>query len=152
MWMEHTMPDRSPLVGTWRMLTWQREFADTGERIDALGADPVGFVSYSDDGRVHAIVVKRDRRVPKSVPPSANEKLELFDSMIAYAGTYTLHDDHVVHHVDASWNQAFTGTDQTRFYKLHGSTLEISAAPAPDPFTGRTVVHRMTLEKWASRP
>ena len=133
------------------MLTWQREFADTGERLDALGADPVGFVSYSDDGRVHAIVVKRDRRVPKSVPPSANEKLALFDSMLAYAGTYTLHDDHVVHHVDASWNQAFTGTDLTRFYKLHGSTLEISAAPAPDPFTGRPVVHRMTFEKWVSQ-
>jgi hypothetical protein len=71
--------------------------------------------------------------------------------MLAYAGTYTLHDDHVVHHVDASWNQAFTGTDLTRFYKLHGSTLEISAAPAPDPFTGRTVVHRMTFEKWVSQ-
>ena len=59
--MEHTMADRAQLLGTWRMLVWQREFADTGERIDALGADPVGFVSYGADGRVHAIVVKRDR-------------------------------------------------------------------------------------------
>jgi Lipocalin-like domain len=64
------MHDPSQLVGTWRMLTWRREFADTGERIDALGADPVGFVSYGADGRVHAIVVKRDRPTPASLPPS----------------------------------------------------------------------------------
>ena len=145
------MSDRSHLVGTWRMLTWRREFADTGERIDALGANPVGFVSYGADGRVHAIVVKSDRLAPRSLPPSSGEKLELFDSMLAYAGTYTLHADHVVHHLDASWNQAWTGTDQIRFYKLDGSALEIWGAPAPDPYTGRIVVHRMTFEKWASK-
>ena len=144
------MHDPSQLVGTWRMLTWRREFADTGEQIDALGADPVGFVSYGADGRVHAIVVKRDRPTPASLPPSGSEKVELFDSMLAYAGTYTLHNDHVVHHVDASWNQAFTGTDMIRFYKLDGSMLEIWGAPAPDPYTGRTVVYRITFEKWAS--
>jgi len=70
--------------------------------------------------------------------------------MLAYAGTYTLRDDHVVHHVDASWNQALTGTDLMRFYRLDGSTLEIWGAPAPDPYTGRIVVHRITFEKWAS--
>jgi lipocalin-like protein len=145
------MRDRSQLVGTWRMLTWRREFADTGERIDALGADPIGFVSYGADSRVHAIVVKRDRPSPARLPPSDSEKLELFDSMLAYAGTYTLYDDHVVHHVDASWNQALTGTDLIRFYRLDGSKLEIWGAPAPDPYTGRTVVHRITFEKWASK-
>jgi hypothetical protein len=145
------MTERSHLIGTWRMLTWRREFVDTGEQIDAQGAGPVGFVSYGADGRVHAIVVKRDRPAPRSLPPSSSEKLELFDSMLAYAGTYTLHDDHVVHHLDASWNEAWSGTDQIRFYKLDGSMLEIWGAPAPDPYTGRTVVHRMTFEKWASR-
>jgi Lipocalin-like domain len=83
-------------------------------------------------------VVKRDRPSPASLPPSGSEKVELFDSMLAYAGTYTLHNDHVVHHVDASWNQAFTGIDMIRFYKLDGSMLEIWGAPAPDPYTGRT--------------
>jgi hypothetical protein len=145
------MHDRSQLIGTWRMLTWYREFEDTGERLDGLGADPVGFVSYGADGRVHAIVLKRDRPSPAKLPPSDSEKIDLFDSMLAYAGTYTLQEDRVVHHVDASWNQALTGTDQTRFYKLDGSKLKIWSAPAPDPYTGRTVVHRITFEKWASK-
>jgi Lipocalin-like domain len=58
-WMS-AMRDAWELVGTWRMLSWRREFADTGEQIDALGANPVGFVSYSADGRVNAIVLRRD--------------------------------------------------------------------------------------------
>jgi hypothetical protein len=87
------------------MLSWRREFAGTGERIDAHGADRVGFVTYGSDGRVHAFVVKIDRPCPASFPSSPSEKVELFDSMLAYTGTYTLQDDRVVHHVDASWNQ-----------------------------------------------
>ena len=79
----------------------------------------------------------------------AEEKIELFDSMLACAGTYTLHEGHVVHHIDASWNQSLTGSEQVRFFRLTGSTLEISGAPAPDPYTGRTVVHRIVFEKWA---
>jgi hypothetical protein len=74
--------------------------------------------------------------------------LALFDSMFAYAGAYSLHDDHVVHHVDASWNQTRTGSDQVRFFELSGSTLEITTAPTPDPYTGRTVVGRVVFRKW----
>jgi hypothetical protein len=34
--------------------------------------------------------------------PTSEEKLALFDSMIAYAGRYTLDDEKVVHHIDVS--------------------------------------------------
>jgi hypothetical protein len=54
-----------------------------GERIDSLGADPVGFVNYGADGRVHAIVLKKDRPTPASLPPSDGKKLELFNLMLA---------------------------------------------------------------------
>jgi Lipocalin-like domain len=149
MWKELRMPDRSVLVGTWRMLTWRREFDDTGETIDALGADPIGFVSYGSDGRVHAMVVRRDRLAPRKLPPTVDEAVQLFGSMLAYTGTYTLYEDRVVHHVDASWNQAWTGSDQVRFYRFDGPTLELAGAPAQDSFTGRMVTNRMTFQKWA---
>jgi lipocalin-like protein len=110
------MRDRPQLVGTWRMLTWRREFADTGEQIDALGADPVGFVSYGADSRVHAIVVKRDRSSPARLPPSDSEKLELFDSMLAYAGTFGFEkrvgdDLSMVSRIASSWR---TNVDLSR--------------------------------------
>jgi hypothetical protein len=57
--------------------------------------------------------------------------------MISYAGTYTMDAEKVVHHVDISWNQAWTGTDQVRFYKLEGNALTITSAPNRSPTDGR---------------
>jgi len=129
------------------MVSWQREAIATGERVDALGPDPVGYINYGADGRMYAMVVKKARQRPADAVPSDDEKLSLFNSMLSYAGAYTLDDDKVVHHIDASWNQVWTGTDQVRFYKLEGDTLTISGAPAKDPHTGQDVIHRIVFRK-----
>ena len=144
------MTDRSQLIGTWRALSWTKTFTDTGETVDVLGPDPIGFITYGADGRMHAIFVRSDRPEPLSIPPSPDEKLALFDSMFAYAGTYSVLDDRVVHAVDVSWNQAWTGSQQVRFIKLSGPKLEVTAEPIPDPFTGRPVVGRVLFRKWGS--
>jgi Lipocalin-like domain len=43
----------------------------------------------------------------------------------------------VIHHVDISWNEAWTGTDQVRFFKLDGNILTITTAPNKSPVDGR---------------
>jgi hypothetical protein len=141
------MANASALLGSWRMISWKKEFVATGKAGDALGPDPQGFITYTADGRVSVIVVPSYRPAPASLPPSDAEKVRLFDSLFAYAGTYTLDDDKVVHHLDTTWNQAWSGTDQVRFYKLAGNRLSIHGAPAPDPFTGQDVIHRVEFEK-----
>jgi hypothetical protein len=138
-----------PLLGTWRMISWKREFTATGETLDALGPDPIGVINYGADGRVYAHIVSRHRPPPASLPPSDEEKIRLFDSMISYTGTYTLDDGKVVHHLDSSWNEGWTGTDQVRFYTVEGNRLRITSPPSPDPYTGREVVHRIEFEKIA---
>ena len=59
------------------------------------------------------------------MPPSDEEKIALFDTMFAYSGSYTVESDRVVHHVDLSWNEAWSGTDQVRFCKVDERTLTI---------------------------
>src|ERR1700750_2904719 len=108
------MATRDGLLGTWKMVSWKREIIATDEKVDVLGPDPVGFINYGSDGRFYAIVIRKNRQSPATLPPNDDEKLTLFDSMLAYAGTYTLDHEKAVHHVDASWNQAWTGTDQVR--------------------------------------
>jgi hypothetical protein len=61
--------------------------------------------------------------------PTDEEGVKLLGTMVAYAGTFTLDQEKVVHHIDVSWNQAWTGTDQVRFYKLEGGILTITTAP-----------------------
>jgi hypothetical protein len=127
------------LLGTWSMTSWKREVLATGELIDALGPNPVGYINYGPDGRFYALV-SSERAAPVSLPPSADEKIRLFDSMLAYAGTYTVDNEKAVHEVDASWNQAWTGSKQVRFYVLDGRRLRLSGAPARDPHMGAEVV------------
>jgi hypothetical protein len=141
------MADPAALLGTWKMTLWQQEVVATGERRDVLGPDPVGYINYCSDGRVYAMVVARDREPPAGPAPTDEEKIRLFNSMLAYAGTYTLEGDKVVHHIDASSNQAWTGTDQVRPYKLEGDTLTISGAPAKDTVTGENVIYRIAFQR-----
>jgi hypothetical protein len=55
----------------------------------------------------------------------------------------------VIHHVDISWNQAWTGTDQVRFYKLEGNTLTITSAPNKLPTDSREGRSILVWEKLA---
>ena len=79
------MVDTAALLGTWNMTSWKREIVANGEKIDALGPDPIGYINYGPDGRFYALVVSRNRLTPATLPPSDAEKLKLFDSMLAYA-------------------------------------------------------------------
>lgn len=107
----------NPLLGTWKLQTFTM-----------FGDHPNGYLSYSPDGRMYAIIVEGDRLKPRAAIPTDLEKLYLQGSMFAYAGTYTVDGDKVIHHVDISWNQSWTGTDQVQFYKLDGGILTLTNA------------------------
>jgi len=62
------------------------------------------------------------------VAPTDEEGVKLLGTMVAYAGKFTLDGEKVVHHIDVSWNQAWTGTDQVRYYDLSGDMLTITTA------------------------
>jgi hypothetical protein len=125
------------LIGTWKLESVVREVSGTGERFDIWGAHPDGYLSYSKDGRMYFIGVAAVRIKPEEVVPSDAEAAQLHKSMAAYAGTYSVEGDKVVHHVDISWNNAWTGTDQVRFFTLEGDTLTIKSAPNKSWIDGR---------------
>ncbi|MBN8982709.1 MAG: lipocalin-like domain-containing protein [Rhizobiales bacterium] len=141
------MANATALLGTWRMTSWTRTSVATGAVTDALGPNPIGYIAYHADGRMMALVLRRDRPTPKSTIPTNDEKAALYDSMLAYSASYTLHGDKVIHHVDGSWNPAWGVTDLIRPYTLDGDTLVISGAPGEDPVTGEEVIYRMEFRK-----
>ena len=129
--------DASKLLGTWKLRSYEREDIATGRRHDQLGEKPDGYLGYSPDGRMYAIFIRQDRITPRDVVPTEEEGVQLLGSMVAYAGTYTLGDKKVVHHIDISWNQGWTGTDQVRFFELDGERLTITTAPYRSYLDGR---------------
>ena len=137
---------RDLILGSWRMTSWVTRDVATGERQDALGQNPCGTVVYTPQ-RVTFLIVKNNRARPQRLPPSDEEKIELFDTMFAYSGAYTVESDRVVHHVDLSWNEAWSGTDQVRLCKVDEQTLTYTSTPAKNPFDGREIVHEVTWER-----
>jgi len=139
----------NPLLGTWKLKSFVREVAATGERYNERGEHPNGYLSYSADGRMYAIITWENRAAPHDVVPTDAERIKLFSTMMSYAGTYTFDAEKVIHHVDISWNQNWTGTDQVRFYKLDGNTLTITSALSRNFTDGREGRSILVWEKLA---
>jgi hypothetical protein len=118
-----------PVIGTWSLQSYVRERLSDGQKHNQFGDSPTGYIGYAPDGRMYAIFTRNDRVTPRDVVPTDEEGVELIGSMVAYAGTFSLGENVVVHHIDTSWNQAWTGTDQIRHFVLEGDTLTITTAP-----------------------
>jgi len=68
------MVDAAALLGTWKMVSWTREVVGTGETSDAMGPNPIGYIAYHVDGRMMALLLKRDRLAPAGPAPTNEEK------------------------------------------------------------------------------
>ena len=93
------------LLGTWTLVSAVREEIPSGAKTDMFGQNPHGFINYSPDGRMIALITRRDRKAAANGRPTPTEAEALFRSMLSYAGTFTVEGDVVTHHVDISWNR-----------------------------------------------
>ena len=99
-----------PLLGTWKLQSFTTEYIATGQKTDLFGAHPSGYLSYGPDCRMYAILLEDGRKAPSDLVPTDAERIDLYNGLCSYAGTYSIEGDRVSHHIDASCNQAWTGT------------------------------------------
>ncbi len=113
------------------------------------GAHPSGYINYGRDGRMMVMIVGGERKKPAGAVATPEEAQALLTSMLAYAGTYTINAQAktVVHHIEISWDQSRTGTDQVRSYKLEGKRITLTTEPSADPATGKKTVRTLVWEK-----
>jgi hypothetical protein len=136
------------LYGTWRLVSFTRQVVTTGEKTDIFGKAPRGFLSYSRDGRMYAILVREERPKPADLANMTDqERTELFKTLIAYGGTFKFDGKAVTHQVDISWNENWTGTAQVRNARLEGRLLYITTNPQPSSMDGKPAISVLTWEK-----
>jgi Lipocalin-like domain len=135
----------NPVLGTWKLKSYVVT-AGTGEKSTPYGEHPMGYLSYSADGRMQAIGTSSRRIVPLNPTPMDQERVTLHETMFAYAGTYSLEAGKVTHHVDISWNEVWNGTDQVRFYEVNGTTLTLTSR-AVGPTNGSEAQYVVAWEK-----
>jgi hypothetical protein len=138
---------RAQLLGTWTLISAVREEIPSGASTNQFGEGPHGYLTYSPEGRMVALITRRDRKPPAAGRASAAEADALYRSMMSYGGTFSVADGIITHHVDISWNQSFTGGEQKRHFKLDGNRLILSTPQSLDPIDGKMSVRRMTWER-----
>jgi hypothetical protein len=77
----------NPLVGTWRIVSYEREIVDTKAVSKGFGGNPIGFVTFTPDGHISLMIVDAKRKTPAQPTPTDAEAVSLYRTMVAYAGT-----------------------------------------------------------------
>jgi Lipocalin-like domain len=125
--------DHDKLVGTWKLVS--ASSADSsGHPLDPpYGTDPVGFLTYTENGRVTALISYSGRK-PLSVgakPPALlEEQAEAFKTFFAYSGRYRLTNDKVVHSIEISSIQNYVNKELVRSVKFQGDNIVLVAPPS----------------------
>jgi hypothetical protein len=134
------------LVGTWKLTGWTLRVVGTAEDKEPFGPNPKGRLVLTPEGYWIVIITGANRHPAKT----EEDKLALFDSVLAYSGKYTVEGDKITVRVDMSANEIFTGPSQvqTRFFTLDGDKLtvrtpEIASAALP----GKKIVGTNIFER-----
>jgi hypothetical protein len=119
-----------PLLGTWRLTSFEGEIQGASDKVYPMGRTPVGYLSFLPDGRMAVVITAEGRKAGTS----DQERAVLYSTLVAYAGRFQVEGDKWVTAVDASANPSWVGTDQPRFFTIAGDTLhEVTPwFPRPD--------------------
>lgn len=125
------MPARDDLIGSWMLdsAVLLRDGQPTGDT--PFGAKPTGVLHYLPDGRV-AVLLAHDGRQPMAgdrLSASDAERAAAARSFTAYAGSFDVEGDRVIHHVDINSHPNDVGVDYPRIATLAGDRLTLATPP-----------------------
>jgi hypothetical protein len=140
--------DETSIVGTWQITGFAFEYQDTKEIVRPVNR-PTGYLQYSPGG--HMVVFVADGDLPRPATPPTHtdaERAKIWTQIIgAYAGTYQIEGDKVIHHVLNAWFPTWIGTDQIRYFKIDGNNFAIKTAPITTSLNGRQIVSTLAFER-----
>jgi hypothetical protein len=121
----------NPLVGTWRLLSWENRSAD-GTITYPLGRQAVGLIVYTADGYMSVAIMRADREpfaAGDLLGGSSEEKARAAESYVSYCGRYEFRDDSVIHHVELSLFPNWSGVAQERLVEVTDKRLTLRTRP-----------------------
>ncbi len=134
--MKEPIRPAHPIVGTWRLMSFTEEDIRTNAVTYPLGEKPNAFVIYSADGYTATIFTSANRKPPSAAQATEEEAIQLYRTMVAFAGRYELEVDELTYHPEASWNEAWNGTTQIRQFEINGDRLHVKSMPVLSTLTG----------------
>ena len=112
-----------------------------------FGDNPIGVITYTSDGRM-SLFIANPKRKPGVGPKATDaEAADLYRTMIAYSGAYSIDGNKVTHKIEVSWNQVWSGTYQRRFVEAKDNQLTIKTPPIVSPISGKESVNTLVWER-----
>ena len=135
----------SDLYGTWKLVSLNSKLIDTGQMDQPRGKAPTGYVSFTQDGRFTGLILSEKRPKPESVAKMTDQqRIELFNTMNAYAGTYKLDGNKLTYRYDLTHNEV-PERALVREIKIEGRKLAMVNEPARGVVDGKM---RQTSTVW----
>jgi hypothetical protein len=98
-------------VGTWKLAGVQSVRTD-GTVTQPFGTAPLGYLTYTADGHMHAIFMHEDPATDRGT---------------AYTATWEVRGPEVVHHVTAALVREWIGTELPRTYAFDAAGMTLTA-------------------------
>jgi hypothetical protein len=134
------------VAGSWRLASWAEVETESKVVHTPFGENPSGVITYTPDGRMSVLIIDPQRKSPAGPKATDAEGVELYQTMIAYSGAYSLDGNKVTHKIEVSWNQAWTGTNQ-QLFEVKDDMLTIKTPQITSPITGKESVSTLVWER-----
>jgi hypothetical protein len=145
--MSEQIPAGHPIVGTWRLSSFTEQNLETGQVSYPIGEKAKAIVIYTADGHVATIFAEADRKPPVVAQATEREAIDLYRSMVAFAGHYELIGNRLIYHPEISWNEAWSGTTQERVFEVDGDRLNVKSVPVVSTLTGAKTVFSLAWDR-----
>jgi hypothetical protein len=119
------------VVGTWKLVSWRR-IAQDGSVTYPLGEGATGVLVYAPDGTMAVQMTAANRPSLPTADPiggTTQQRADAYSTCLAYAGTWEVQGDSVVHRLDVSLFPNWAGTTQSRPFTNDGTTLVLRTPP-----------------------
>jgi Lipocalin-like domain len=122
----------NPLVGTWRLLSWENRRVRDSRVSYPLGEGASGYIMYNEDGYMFVAIMAANRlrfATDDLLSATKEEEAHAEETYVSYCGRYDFLGDRVIHHVEMSLFPNWIGGDQERLVDLRGEQLTLSTRP-----------------------
>ena len=122
----------NPLIGTWRVLSWENRSVEDGQVSYPLGKDATGYIMYNEDGYMFVAIMAANRlkfATDDLLSATEEEEAQAEETYVSYCGRYDFLGDRVIHHVELSLFPNWIGGEQERLVELGGEQLTLSTRP-----------------------
>jgi len=135
------------IIGVWKVVSIETKEVASGKVTRPLGDQLAGTFVFTHGGRFSGTVFRADRKPPEGANATDPERVALFNSLVAYNGSYRIDGDKLVMTIENSHIQSWNGTNRVLTIAINGTRLIGRSAPLKAASTGLEVVAENVWER-----